>query len=138
MATPTLRPLPAAGALALAASLVCGAAAPALAGDAALHLQGLFCNAHAQVETALAHIAQGWSPAAAAERVNRDAVVCTYVDRLRFVVADPVIVGAVPQVYRGALVAVVVGARSRPVSPPVEIFFVTPQRVRSAALERRT
>jgi hypothetical protein len=137
MANPILRPLPA-SALALAASLACGPSAPAHADEPALHLQGLFCNAEAQVEAALANIARGWSPAAAAERLNRDAVVCTYVDRLHFVVADPVIVGAVPQVYRGTLVAVVVGARSRPVSPPVEIFFVTPQRVRSATLERRT
>ena len=137
MANATHRPL--AAALALASSLACGPWAPARADDAALQLQGLFCNAEAQVEAALAHIAQGWSPAAAAERVNRDAVVCTYVDRLHFVVADPVIIGAVPQVtYRGTLVAVVVGDRARPVSPPVEIFFVTPQHVSSAALERRT
>jgi hypothetical protein len=40
--------------------------------------------------------------------------------------------------YRGMLVGVTVGDRLRPVLPPVEIFFITPERLADAAVERRT
>lgn len=127
-----LRPLPlAAACLALAATT-----APA---DEGSRLQGLFCNTEPQIDRALADIAAGVSPARAADLANRDSVVCTHVDRLHYVIAAPVALGDGPMVkYRGSLTGVVVGEALRPVSPPAELFFITPERLAGVAIERRT
>lgn len=119
---------------------VLAAASPALA-DEAQRLQGLFCNTEAQIDQALADIAGGVSPRQAADLANREAVVCTYVDRIEYLIARPVALGdiALPLIkYRGALVGVLVGDALRPVTPEAELYFLTPQQVADAAMEMRT
>ena len=128
---------------ALAACLTLALQGPAAAGDLPLRLQGLFCNSEEQIDRTLAHIGLGLSPRAAVEVTNEAAVVCTYVDLLHYEVDDPVDIGrtasAAPMVkYRAMLTGVLVGDNLRPVSPPVEIYFVTPERVVGAEIERRT
>lgn len=122
----------------VAAALAAGGSALA---NEAQRLKGLFCNTEAQIDQARADIAAGLPPRLAADRANRDAVVCTYVDRIEYLIARPVALGhlAPPLVkYRGALVGVLVGDALRPVSPEVELFFLTPKQVAGAATERRT
>jgi hypothetical protein len=132
------RRLAAAFAAGLAAELAAGA--PATAGEAQ-RLQGLFCNTEAQIDRARADILGGLTPSRAADLANRDAVVCTHVDRLHYLIEGPVALGdeGFPLVtYRGALVGVLVGGALRPVSPAAELFFLTPRRVAGAVTERRT
>jgi hypothetical protein len=105
-----------------------------------LALQGLFCNSAELIDQAVLQMRQGLSPRAAVELVNRDAVVCTFVDLLRYVVERPVVIheipGSVPLfAYEGMLVAVVVGRAIRPVTPPVHIYFAMPERLDDAPLE---
>lgn len=122
----------------VAAALAAGGSALA---DEVQRLQGLFCNTEAQIDQALADIAAGVSPRGAAELANRETVVCTYVDRIEYLIARPVAHGdtALPLVkYRGALVGVMVGDALRPVNPEVELHFLTPRQVVGAAIERRT
>src|SRR5262249_15921882 len=86
--------------------------------DEAHRLQGLFCNTEAQIDQALADIASGASPLRAAALANRDTVVCTYINRIEYLIARPVAIGDAALVkYRGALVGVLVGDTLRPVSP---------------------
>jgi hypothetical protein len=127
--TPRLRVLLSA----LGVAVACGAA-PAAGQE--LRLQGLFCNAEDQLDRALARIGGGLDPRLAAELENRDAVACTWVDRLHYLVRHPVRVGAVR--YEATLTGVVVGGAVRPVSPPVRVFFATHEPVAAAAVERRT
>ncbi len=129
--------------LALAACLTLILQGPASASDQPLRLQGLFCNSEEQIDRTLAHIGLGLSPHAAVELTNEAAVVCTYVDLLQYEVDNPVAIGknfsAAPLVkYRAMLTGVLVGDNLRPVSPPVEIYFVTPDRIVGAEIERRT
>jgi hypothetical protein len=129
--------------LALAAALALAGGSAVRADDGAFGLQGLFCNSEAQIDGTLAHIRKGLSPHTAVELANRNAVVCTYVDRLGYVVEGPVDIGRTgssfaPVKYRGMLVGVRVGDNLRPVAPPVEIYFVTPGRIVDAAVERPT
>lgn len=114
----------------------------ALAKNPTHALQGLFCNAAEQIDDALTHMRGGLSPRAAVGLVNRDEVVCTFVDVLRYVVDRPVVIqeirGAFPLFkYEGTLVAVIVGGVVRPVTPPVHIFFAIPDRLGDAPLEGR-
>jgi hypothetical protein len=125
----------------LPAALAAGLAAASVAAGEAHRLQGLFCNTEAQLDRALAAVAAGLTPTRAAELANRDAVACTHVDRLHYLIEQPVALGegaVAPVRYRGALTGVLVGGALRPVSPPVELFFVTPARVAGAVVERRT
>jgi hypothetical protein len=113
-----------------------------LAEDRTHSLQGLFCNAAEQIDEALTHMRRGLSPRAAVELTNRDAVVCTFVDLLHYVVDRPVVIkeirGSLPLFkYQGTLVAVVVGGAKRLVTPPVQIFFAIPERLAGAPLEGR-
>ncbi len=122
----------------VAATLVAGSSAPA---DEVQRLQGLFCSTEAQIDRALADIAAGVSPRRAADLANRDAPVCTYIDRIAYLIARPVALGdaALPLVkYRGALVGVLVGDALRPVTPEAELYFVTPRQIAGTAIERRT
>jgi len=108
--------------------------------DEVPRFQGLFCNTEAQIDQALADISAGVSARQAADRANREAVVCTYVDRIEYLIARPVALGgtALPLVkYRGALVGVSVGGDLRPVTPEAELYFLTPVKVVGAAIERR-
>lgn len=110
--------------------------------DFGLALQGLFCNAAEQIDETVMHMRNGLSPRAAVEIVNRDAVVCTFVDLLHYVVDRPVVIkeirGSFPLFkYEATLVAVVVGGAVRPVTPPVRIFFALPEKLGNAPLEGR-
>lgn len=105
-------------------------------------LQGLFCNSAEQIDETVTHMREGLSPRAAVELVNRGAVVCTFVDLLRYIVDRPVVIKEIPGSfplfkYEGTLVAVVVGGAVRPVTPPVHIFFAIPERLGDASLEGR-
>lgn len=123
---------------AVASALAAGGSALA---DEAQRLQGLFCNTEAQIDQALADIDAGVSPRRAAELANSDAVVCTYVDRIEYLIVRPVAHddAALPLAkYRGTLVGVLVGDAVRPVTPEVELYFLTPRHVVGAAVERRT
>jgi hypothetical protein len=116
---------------------------PALAEDRGLPVQGVFCNTEQQVEAALSAMGAGLSPRAAVDVANRGGVFCTLVDLLHFVVEHPVIVEddvgqALLPKYRGTLTGVIAGGRLRAVSPPAEVFFVTPQKLAAAPIERRT
>jgi hypothetical protein len=116
-------------------------AGPARPQDGPIWLQGLFCNTEAQVDAVLAHVASGGSWQGAAARANRMEIVCTYVDLLRFGIGSGASIGygGGPLVrYRGELVAVQVGGAVRPVSPPVELFFVTPDAMGAAPFEEPT
>lgn len=122
----------------LAAPLTAGGSARA---EEAQRLQGLFCNTEAQIDQARTDIAAGVSPRRAADLANRDAVVCTYVDRVEYLIVRPIAVGGarLPLVkYRGALVGVLVGDALRPVTPEAELYFLTPRLVVGAAIEQRT
>ena len=55
-------------------------------------LQGLFCNSADQIDETVTHMRQGLSPPAAVELVNREAVVCTFADLLRYIVDRPVVI----------------------------------------------
>src|SRR5690606_16875295 len=121
-------------AVAAVAALLAGGG-PALA-DGVHRLQGLFCNTEAQIDQALTEMAASASPRRAADLVNRDAVVCTYVDRIEYLIARPVALGhpALPLVkYRGALVGVVVCDSLRPVTPTVELHYLHPRPTPCAA-----
>ena len=109
---------------------------------AGLAVQGLFCNSAEQIDETVTHMRKGLSPRAAVELVNRDAVVCTFVDLLRYIVDRPVVIKEIPGSfplfkYEGTLVGVVVGGAVRPVTPPVQIFFAIPERLGGSPLEGR-
>lgn len=113
-----------------------------LAEDRTHSLQGLFCNAAEQIDEALTYMRKGISPRGAVELTNRDAVVCTFVDLLHYVVDRPVVIKEIRGSfsmfkYQGRLIAVVVGGAKRPVIPPVQIFFAVPERLGDAPLEGR-
>jgi hypothetical protein len=102
----------------------------------------LFCNSAELIDETVAHMRTGLSPHVAVELVNREAVVCTFVDLLRYIVDRPVLIKGIPGTvplfkYEGRLVAVVVGSAVRPVTPPVHIFFAIPERLGDAPLEGR-
>lgn len=105
-------------------------------------LQGLFCNASEQIDDALGHMRKGLSPRGAVGLVNHDEVVCTFVDKLHYVVDRAVVIqeirGSFPLFkYEGTLVAVFVGNALRPVTPPVRIYFAIPERLDHAPLQGR-
>jgi len=109
---------------------------------AGLALQGLFCNSAELIDEAVTHMRNGLSPKAAVELVNQEAVVCTFVDLLRYIVDRPAIIKAIPGSaplfkYEGRLVAVGVGGAVRPVSPPARIFFAIPERLDDVLVEGR-
>ncbi len=127
-------------ALALAVCFVAGAHGPATAEGRSHRLQGMFCNTEQQIDSALALVGKGSTPRTAVALVNGGDTLCTYVDLLTYVVERPVAIGGRVSLakYRGLLTGVVVGGRLRDVSPPVEVFFVTPERIADAAVERQT
>lgn len=129
--------------LAIAACLALTIPGPGHTDVPALPLKGLFCNSEDRVNDAVAHIREGWSPQAAAELANSDAVACTHVDLLHYLITGPVRLGDHRRLdplasYRGMLTAVVVGDEVRAVSPPVEVYFITPEILIGAAVERRS
>jgi hypothetical protein len=123
-----------------AVAAVVSAGGPSFA-DEVHSLQGLFCNTEAQIDNALAGIANGVSLRRAADLANRDAVVCTYVDRIEFLIVRPVVLSTatIPLVkYRGSLIGVSVGGVLKPVTPASEVYFLTTEQIASPAIELRT
>ena len=111
--------------------------------DAGLKLQGMFCNTLEQIDEALTYMDRGASPSLAVELINQRAIVCSYVDRLLFVVRDPVRLGQhrgrlSVEKYEALLTGVIVGERFHPLSPPTSIFFVTPVPLAETSLGQRT
>jgi hypothetical protein len=128
-------------ALPLAACLALILHGPVWAQDRPLRLQGLFCNTEQQIDSALGFMSQGLNPRVAAAFTNKNNVVCTYADLLHYVVEHPMEIwqnksAIAATKYKAMLTGVVVGGRLRPISPPVEIFFATPERLALAVLER--
>ena len=117
--------------------------APALGGERVHRLQGLFCNTEEQIDQTLAHMSRAVPSHAAVELTNSEAIVCTWVDRLHYVVEAPSIIGEVPGAvplvkYEATLTGVVVGGgQVREVSPPTRIFFAVPRRLANAPVESR-
>ncbi len=114
----------------------------ASAGSRTHTLQGLFCNTADQIDEALAHMRRGVSPRAAVALTNQATVACTFVDLLHYVVERPAVIAEMrgsPRMfkYEGTLVGVVAGGATRPVTPPVRIFFAIPERLDDARVEGR-
>lgn len=135
-------PFPGWGATALAAVLTMGLPAPSRANDQEIRLHGLFCNTQVQIDRAAEAILRGLPPAMAADLLNRDAIVCTQVERIRYVVRGVVGMadgsGVTLGKFRATLVGVEVGSVVRQVDPPVELFFVTPEPMTDVVFERRS
>ncbi len=123
---------------ALAISLVAAVPAHAKEGHA---LRGLFCNTRAQLHETLNHLKTASSMAMAVAMTNRADVACVHAYQIRYVVAHPVIIGHAQvngqplTLYEAALTGVLVGGNTRPVSPPLPMFFVPMDEVPEADVE---
>jgi hypothetical protein len=72
---------------------------------------------------------------------NVHGIVCTYADKIQFVVSQTFDIGHVDRPvsmtkFKAVLVGVLVGNNLRVVAPPVQIYFVTPRRPLGASMER--
>ena len=95
-------------------------------------LNGLFCNTEAQIDETLAHMSFNLPPQAAVELMNEKKVACVLADKVQYMVIRPFIIGGKNRgtsliKYQAMLVGVLVGGNIRPVEPPVQVFFVTPE-----------
>jgi hypothetical protein len=112
----------------------------AFADDQVSRIQGLFCNSEAQLDETLTHIGRNVPPSFAVALTNEHGVVCTYADKIEFVINRPIDIGRAhgSQLvkFKAMLVAVLVGNNLRVVTPPAEIFFVTPNQPAGAAIQR--
>lgn len=129
--------------LALAAYFAWSTGSPTEGKEPNPSLQGLFCNTQEQIDETLKHVDLGLSPRAAAELLNKSEIVCTYVDRLYYVVKHPIKVGAHRGrlsvfKYEAILTGVIVGDNFRAVFPEVRIFFITPEPLVEISLGQRT
>ena len=123
---------------ALAAYAVCSVA---VADDEVSRIHGLFCNSEAPLDETLAHIGRNMSPRLAVELTNERRVVCTYADKIELIITRPIDIGRARGTtqlvkFKAMLVAVLVGDNLRAVTPPAEIFFVTPKQPTDAPIER--
>ena len=118
--------------IAALAALITIASASGSHADGAHLVSGLHCKTEAQVDAAIASIQQGTPPLFAAELLNRDEMVCVFVDRIRYMIEHPVMLGRSDHggisliKYEGTLVGVLVGQNPRPVEPPLHLYFVVP------------
>ena len=97
-------------------------------------LHGLFCNTEAQIDETLAHMSLNLAPQAAVELMNKEKVACVLADKVQYMIIRPLIIGGKNHgtsllKYQATLVGVLVGENIRPVEPPVQIFFVTTERL---------
>jgi hypothetical protein len=134
--------VPTIGSALLFAGLAIALDGSAAAERADLSLRGRFCSTEAQIDRTVARMGRGIPPSLAVEIEYEKAVACVHVDRLRYLVREPLRLGAtrsfVPTVKcRGTLVGVLVGGAPRPVAPAVPIFFVTPDTIDEAPVEER-
>jgi len=103
--------------------------------DGAHLVHGLHCRTEAQVDAAIALIQGDMHPAAAAEMLNRDEVVCVFADKILYMIERPAMIGQAKRggvsliKYEGTLVGVLVGKNPRPIEPPMHLYFVLPVRL---------
>lgn len=121
--------------LAALAAVAFGANAQAQQGHV---LHGLFCNTETQIDEALAHMSLKLAPQAVVGLMNEKKVECVLADKIQYMVIRPLIIGGKDRntsllKYRATLVGVLVGENIRPVEPPVQIFFVTTEKLTGAA-----
>jgi hypothetical protein len=103
-------------------------------------LHGLFCNTEAQIDETLAHLSLNLAPQAVIELMNQEKVACVLADKVQYMVVRPFIIGgknlgASLWKYQATLVGVLVGGNVRPVEPPVQVFFVTSERLAGVAAQ---
>jgi hypothetical protein len=116
--------------LAALVAVACGPSAQANQGHV---LHGMFCNTEAQIDEILAHMSRNLAPQAVVELMNEDRVTCVLADRIQYMVIHPVIIGGKNLLkYPATLIGVLVGENVRPVEPPVQIYFVTTERLPGA------
>ncbi|MFN4142996.1 hypothetical protein [Aestuariivirga sp.] len=105
-------------------------------------LNGLFCNTKAQVEMVFKEAGRGIPFQGVVEMVNQDKVVCVHATKVRYVVRNigsvstMVSRGSQLNIYEATLTGLIVGGNSRPIEPPLQIFFVPTERLPSAVLLR--
>jgi hypothetical protein len=114
----------------------------AVAQDGHSMVQGVFCNSAEQLDQVLATHDNGFSLQGAVEMSNRETIGCSYIDRLHFVVRNPVRTGThhgrlATAKFEAVLTGVVIGNVLRPVSPPASIHFVTHEPPPAVMLEQR-
>ena len=102
-------------------------------------LHGLFCNTEAQIDESLAHMSLNLTPKEAVELTNEKMIVCVLADKVQYMIIRPFIIGEINRgtaliKYQATLVGVLVGENIRPVEPPVQIFFVTTERLTGVAV----
>jgi hypothetical protein len=96
-------------------------------------IRGLFCNTQAQVEETLGHVERNLTLATAVGLTNKDEVACVNATQVRYMVRGAVVVGKASRpgtplnLYKATLVGVLIGGNPRPISPPLPIYFVTPE-----------
>lgn len=100
-------------------------------------LHALFCNTEAQIDEILAHMSRNLAPQAVVELMNEESVACVLADRIQYMVVHPVIIGGKNRSssllkYHATLIGVLVGENVRPMEPPVQIYFVTTERLPGA------
>ena len=101
-------------------------------------LHGLFCNTEVQIDEVLAHMSLNLTPQAAVELMNEKMVVCVLADKVQYMIIRPFIIGEINRgisliKYQATLIGVLVGENVRSVEPPVQIFFVTTERLMGVA-----
>ena len=119
------------------AALVAVAFGPIAQANQGHVLHGLFCNTEAQIDETVAHLSLNLAPQAVVELMNEERVACVLADRIQYMVVHPVIIGGKNRSssllrYHATLIGVLVGDNVRPVEPPVQIYFVTTERLPGA------
>jgi hypothetical protein len=115
---------------------IAGLAVPSQAGS--LHiLNGIFCKAEENVDSSLSYMRQGVSPRMASELANEGAVSCVFADKIRYVITRPMKLGNASNgydlfKYEGTAIGVAVGKEIRPIEPPLQVYFLTPERLEGA------
>jgi hypothetical protein len=102
-------------------------------------LHGLFCNTEAQIDQSLTHLSLNLAPQSVVKLMNEEKVACVLADKVQYMVIRPIIISEKNRSssllkYRAILIGVLVGRNIRPVEPPVQIFFVTPERLKGASI----
>jgi hypothetical protein len=102
-------------------------------------LHGLFCNTEAQARDALDLYSSSISLRAAVADVNKEAVNCVVADRIEYVVSQPLIIDTIARngftltMYEANLVGVLIGGNTRPIAPPLRMYFVLDKRLAGVA-----
>ncbi len=118
-------------ALAIATLLLAGSAEA----EQTQALHGLFCNTEAQARDVLQHFGSSMSLQGAVAKINEGAVNCVVADRIQYVVSQPLIIDIITQnsfkltIYEARVVGILIGGNTRPIAPPLHMFFVLDKRL---------